>query len=149
MEGRQLGDYTLVRSLGIGALGVTYLAEHRFLKRPYVIKILDPELAHDADFVRKLQHEATWLAALDHPHIVKVHNVSEAEGNYFVVTDPVVDEKGVSTNLYDYFLQRGESFPKKRLSGWFTRLLQHSIILMKKDGRKSRMLIVDSTLPIF
>jgi formylglycine-generating enzyme required for sulfatase activity len=107
MEGRQLGDYVLLRFLSRGALGETYLAEHRFLKRPFIVKILDKELSHDADFVQKLQQEATWLATLEHPHIVKVHNVSEADGAFFLVTDPTLDEKGAVTTLYDYFRQKG------------------------------------------
>lgn len=104
---QQIGDYQLVRHLGDGALGSTYLAQHRFLKRPFVIKILNSELTQDADFIRRLEAEATLLSTFDHPNIVKVHNVSEASGQYFLVTDAVIDEKGDATNLFDYFRQKG------------------------------------------
>jgi len=107
MEGKNLGDYLLLRCLGIGALGTAYLAQHRFLKRPFVVKVLDSELSHDADFVNRFEREAAVLATLEHPNIVKVHNVSEADGHYFLVTDPVINDKGETLNLYDYCRERG------------------------------------------
>ncbi len=116
MQEKRLGDYTLLRCLGVGALGAAYLAEHRFLKRSFVVKILDEELSRDVDFVQRLEKEAALLATLDHPHIVKVHNVSEAEGRYFLVTDPVLDEKGEATNLYDYFRQKGGRLPEDEIA---------------------------------
>ena len=112
MEGKNLGDYLLLRCLGIGALGTAYLAQHRFLKRPFVVKVLDSELAHDADFVNRFEREAAVLATLEHPNIVKVHNVSEADGHYFLVTDPVMDEKGETTNLYEYCRLKGGRVPE-------------------------------------
>jgi formylglycine-generating enzyme required for sulfatase activity len=112
MEGKNLGDYHLLRCLGLGALGAAYLAQHRFLKRPFVVKVLDSELAHDADFVNRFEREAAVLATLEHPNIVKVHNVSESDGHYFLVTDPVIDEKGETTNLFEYSRQKGGRLPE-------------------------------------
>ncbi len=104
---KNLGDYQLIRCLGKGALGAAYVAEHRFLKKPYVIKVLDNELVEDGDFIDRFKREVATLASVEHPHLVKVHNVSEHDGHYFLVTDPVLDEKGESTNLYEYLQQRG------------------------------------------
>jgi serine/threonine protein kinase len=115
MEGKNLGDYLLIRCLGLGALGSAYLAQHRFLKRSFVVKVLDSELAHDSDFVNRFEREAAVLATLEHPNIVKVHNVSEAEGYYFLVTDPVVDEKGTATNLFEYSRQKGGRLPEDEI----------------------------------
>ncbi len=111
-EGDNLGDYTVLRMLGQGALGSTYLSEHRFLKKNFVLKILDPSLCENADFLSRFETEVAVLATLDHPNIVKVHNVSEADGHYFLVTDPVIDEKGELLNLYDYLRQRGGRLPE-------------------------------------
>ncbi len=114
-EAEHLGDYTILRQLGQGALGSTYLAQHRFLKRPFVLKILDAELCQNSDFLSRFESEVSLLAALDHPNIVKVHNVSEAEGYYFLVTDPVMDEKGEILNLYEYLKQRGGRLPEEEI----------------------------------
>ncbi len=111
-EGEQLGDYTILRMLGQGSLGATYLSEHRFLKKNFVLKILDSTLCEQPDFINRFETEVAILASLDHPNIVKVHNVSEAQGHYFLVTDPVIDEKGEVYNLYDYLKHRGGRLPE-------------------------------------
>jgi formylglycine-generating enzyme required for sulfatase activity len=114
-EGSQLGDYTILRMLGQGSLGTTYLSEHRFLKKNFVLKILDSTLCENPDFIHRFETEVAILATLDHPNIVKVHNVSEAQGHYFLVTDPVIDEKGEVYNLYDYLKQRGGRLPEEEV----------------------------------
>ncbi len=114
-QGRHLGDYTLLRLLGQGALGASYLGEHRFLKRNFVLKILDPSLCENTDFLHRFETEVAILATLDHPHIVKVHNVSEGEGHYFLVTDPVIDEKGEVLNLFEYLRERGGRLPEEEV----------------------------------
>ena len=114
-EGDNLGDYTVLRMLGQGSLGSTYLCEHRFLKKNFVLKILDPSLCENSDFLSRFESEVAILATLDHPNIVKVHNVSEASGHYFLVTDPVIDEKGEVLNLFDYLLQRGGRLPEDEI----------------------------------
>jgi formylglycine-generating enzyme required for sulfatase activity len=114
-EGDNLGDYTVLRLLGQGALGSTYLAEHRFLKKHFVLKVLDDSLCGSRDFMSRFESEVAILATLDHPSITKVHNVSEAQGHYFLVTDPVMDEKGETLNLYDYLRERGGRLPEEEV----------------------------------
>ena len=48
---KNLGDYAVVQSLGTGALGEVFLAQHRFLKRPYALKILPRELTDEQGFI--------------------------------------------------------------------------------------------------
>lgn len=114
-EGESFGDYTILRLLGQGALGSVYLGSHRFLKKSFVLKILDKELCQNSDFLARFETEVSILASLDHPNIVKVHNVSEAEGEYFLVTDAVLDEKGEILNLYDYLKERGGRLPEDEI----------------------------------
>ncbi len=102
MENRCLGDYQIIKQIGQGTLGRVYLAEHRFMKRQFVIKVLPAELASDRGFVQRFEEEVSILSTLDHPNIVKIHNVSFAEGMYFLVLDCVVDEIGETTNLTKY-----------------------------------------------
>lgn len=99
MDKSILGDYTILNPLGQGSLGSVYLAEHRFIKKQFVLKVLPEELATDEGFIARFEKEVASLSALDHPHIVKVHNVSHAEGYYFFVTDCIFDCFGENTNL--------------------------------------------------
>jgi len=105
-EPRILGDYVVIKQIGQGSLGAVLLAEHRFMKKQYVLKLLPEELASDRAFIQRFEEEVGLLASLDHPNIVKVHNVSSAQGQYFLVTDCIVDSLGETTNLAQYMLGR-------------------------------------------
>ena len=102
MDRKTLGDYEIIKQIGQGTLGKVFLAEHRFLKKHFVLKVLPEELSTDRNFIQRFEKEVATLATLDHPHIVKVHNISFAEGYYFLVTDCIVDCLGETTNLTQY-----------------------------------------------
>lgn len=109
MKERILGDYHLIKQIGQGSLGTVYLAEHRFLKKQYIIKIPPPELASDRLFIQRFEEEIATLSSLDHPNLVKIHNVSFCDGVYFLVCECVVDDDGETTNLYHYIADQGGS----------------------------------------
>lgn len=108
MEQRILGDYHVIKTIGQGTLGVVYLAEHRFMKRQYVLKVLPEELATDRGFIQKFEEDVGILSSLDHPNIVKIHNISFAQGQYFLVTDCIVDAIGETTNLAQFVMSRSK-----------------------------------------
>lgn len=115
MEARVLGDYNVIKPIGQGSLGVVFLAEHRFMKRQYVLKVLPEELASDRGFIQRFEEEVGKLASLDHPNIVKIHNISYDQGQYFLVTDCIVDDFGETTNLAQYLLSRGKRIEEEEL----------------------------------
>lgn len=82
-----LGDYIILKELGEGMLGKVYLTQHRFLKKLFVLKILPTELSENSSFIQRFETEVALLGTLDHPHIVKIVNVSCADGQYFLVTE--------------------------------------------------------------
>ena len=102
MTGKSLGDYLLIRELGQGSFGSLFLAEHRFLKRPFALKILPTEIVADSRFLERFEREVTALYQLDHPHIVKVHNVSCFENSYFLATDCILQGEEMARNLEEY-----------------------------------------------
>jgi formylglycine-generating enzyme required for sulfatase activity len=110
-----LGDYSIVKSMGKGALGEVFLAQHRFLKRMFALKVLPSEMVQDKGFIHRFEREVAALSTLDHPHIVKVHNVSEVEGKYFLVSDCIVDDKGETLNLAQYLAHRGGKLPEEEV----------------------------------
>ncbi len=110
-----LGDYVILKKLGSGTLGEAYLAEHRFLKRHFVLKAIATDLAGQPGFIQRFEKLVSALAQLDHPHIVKIHNVSHADGRYFLVTDAIVDTRGASTNLSAYLTQAGKRLDEATL----------------------------------
>ncbi len=116
MEARTLGDYQLIKQIGQGSLGTVFLAEHLFMKKQYVVKILPEELASDRSFIQRFEEDVGALATLDHPHIVKIHNISFAQGQYFLVTDCIVDELGETTNLAQFLTSRSRKLEEAELA---------------------------------
>lgn len=115
MESRILGDYTIIKQIGQGSLGVVYLAEHRYTKKQFVLKVLPEELASDRSFVQRFEEDVALLSALDHPNIVKIHNVSFSQGQYFLVSDCVVDNVGETTNLAQYILSQANRLDEETI----------------------------------
>ncbi|MGH9081746.1 MAG: protein kinase domain-containing protein [Acidimicrobiales bacterium] len=85
--GRVLGKrYRLISALGSGASAHVYLAEDVTLQRLVAVKVLQPALARDEGFLRRFRAEARAVAALNHPHILRVFDWGEdADGPYLVV----------------------------------------------------------------
>ncbi|PCI76334.1 serine/threonine protein kinase [Candidatus Aerophobetes bacterium] len=110
MEKKTLGDYNIIKQIGQGTLGKVFLAEHRFLKKPFILKVIPEEFSKDRNFIQRFEKQVGSLAALEHPHIVKVHNVSFSDGYYFLVTDCIVDSIGETTNLSQYLSVNKQSF---------------------------------------
>ena len=70
-EARQVGQYTLGKRLGEGAMGIVYLARHARLKRPTAVKLLAPtKVGHQT--VERFEREVQITARLTHPNTVAV-----------------------------------------------------------------------------
>jgi serine/threonine-protein kinase len=84
---RALGaHYELDCEIGRGGMGIVYRAKDRRLKRTVAIKVLPPELAFRSEIKSRFLREAETAAQLNHPNIVDIYSVDEAEGIvYFVM----------------------------------------------------------------
>ena len=107
MEKQTLGDYSLLKKIGSSGFGEVFLAEHRFIKKQYALKVLNEQLSSNEKFMEAFEKDVGVLASLDHPSIVKIHNISCAEGKYFIVMDAMVDEKGNIASLQNFLEKRG------------------------------------------
>jgi len=101
--GTRLGDFEIVRTLGIGGFGTVYLARDRQLERDVAVKeYLPAALAYRAEGLRvevraahlaatyaaglrSFVNEAKILARFNHPAVVKVHRFWEANGTAYMV----------------------------------------------------------------
>ncbi|NGX45661.1 MAG: Serine/threonine-protein kinase pkn1 [Chlamydiae bacterium] len=72
---RQIGEYLLEEPLVQGLLGLSYLSSHRFLKQPYILKVLPKGLADDEQLVALLKKEIPRITSVDHPNIAPLHDV--------------------------------------------------------------------------
>ncbi|HZR43697.1 MAG TPA: protein kinase [Ktedonobacteraceae bacterium] len=76
-QGRMLGRYRLLRLLGKGGMGEVWLGEDTQLRRQVAVKLLPVVHASDADYLKAFAYEARAAAALEHPHILPVHDFGE------------------------------------------------------------------------
>jgi serine/threonine-protein kinase len=82
------GKYKVEGMLGQGGMGSVYQATNASIGRKVAIKLLDPKLANNADFIHRFQMEAKAAALIGHPGIVDVLDMGETdEGMPFIVME--------------------------------------------------------------
>jgi serine/threonine-protein kinase len=82
-----LPAYEVGHELGRGAFGRVFDARHRRLDRQVAVKQLGGAFAADPEMRARFLAEARLLAALDHPHVVPVHDFVEHEGLCLLVME--------------------------------------------------------------
>jgi eukaryotic-like serine/threonine-protein kinase len=88
LVGRVLGGrYRLTRRLGQGAFAQVYVADDVTLRRRVAIKVLNPGLADERSFLRRFTAEAQAVAALRHPHILRIYDWGEDDGDPYLVME--------------------------------------------------------------
>jgi eukaryotic-like serine/threonine-protein kinase len=91
--GRTLaGRYRLIRRLGVGGMAVVYLARHVMIERLSAIKILRQEMGMNAGHRERFLREARAVNRINHPNIVEITDVGEADGLVFLVMEYVAGE---------------------------------------------------------
>jgi serine/threonine-protein kinase len=73
------GKYRLDTFLSHGGMGSVYRATHVMLDKTVAVKLIKPELVTSPDVVRRFQREARAASNLNHPNIVGVYDLGQAE----------------------------------------------------------------------
>ena len=81
-EAARLGQYTLERKIGQGAMGVVYLARHALLRRPTAIKLLSPSVVGQHERER-FEREVQATSALRHPNTVAIYDYGRTPDGVF------------------------------------------------------------------
>ncbi|MCG8468488.1 MAG: protein kinase [Gemmatimonadetes bacterium] len=89
MIGKRIGRYVIEGELGRGGMGVVYRATQVSLNRAVAVKMLPDHLASSSDYLNRFRREAETLAKLQHPSIVHIYDVEEADGSHFIVMEYV------------------------------------------------------------
>ncbi|MFP4057161.1 MAG: protein kinase domain-containing protein [Candidatus Brocadiia bacterium] len=92
LVGQVLCGCEIVRLIGKGGMGTLYLARQMSLDRTVALKVLDPALSANQEFLARFRREARALANLLHPHIVTVHDFGEDQGVCGIVMEYVEGE---------------------------------------------------------
>jgi serine/threonine protein kinase/ribosomal protein S16 len=97
--------FHILKQLGKGGFGITYLAEDTVKKQQIVIKTLNANQQGEADFAQKQENfvkEGFTLRTFNHPHIVKVYEPIDFDGLWGLVMEYIPGQ-----DLADYIIANG------------------------------------------
>ncbi len=83
----KLGRYEIRSKIGEGGMGEVYLARDTELDRTVAIKILPEAFASDQQRLQRFIQEAKAASALNHPHILTIHEIGTAGATRFIATE--------------------------------------------------------------
>lgn len=141
--GSRILHYEIVSLLGAGGMGQVYLAEDTRLKRKVALKTLVPRYSGDADALARLEQEARASSALNHPNILTIHDLGEAQGIRYIACEYIdgltVREKLSSGPLpvntaVDVAIQVAHGLSAAHASGITHRDIKPENIIIRHDG---------------
>jgi serine/threonine-protein kinase len=86
------GRYRMIAPLGRGGMGDVYRADDLKLDQPVALKFLSQSRSQSAAWVRRYQNEVRLARKVTHPNVVRVYDISEAEGEVFISMEYVDGE---------------------------------------------------------
>ena len=123
-------------------MGEVYLAQDTKLDRKVALKILPADLAANQDRMRRFVQEAKAAAALNHPNIAHIYEISESDGTHYIAMEYIdgvtlrekIYRDGASLpKLLKYLTQVAEGLTKAHAAGIVHRDLKPDNIMITRD----------------
>jgi eukaryotic-like serine/threonine-protein kinase len=106
--GDQVSDYQIVQVLGAGGMGEVFKVRNALSGRIEAMKVLHSDLAGDKDLADRFLREIRVQAALDHPHIARLHT-AQVVNNQLIMVMEFVDGESLAQMLQRGPLTLGDS----------------------------------------
>jgi eukaryotic-like serine/threonine-protein kinase len=143
MIGKTLGHYQITEKLGEGGMGVVYKARDTHLDRFAALKVLPPEKVSDPERKRRFIQEAKAASALNHPSIITIYDIDQADGVDFIAMecvagktlDELIPRKGMRLSLaLKYAVQIADALARAHGVGIIHRDLKPSNVMVNEHG---------------
>ena len=142
--GTRLGNYEIIGPLGAGGMGEVYRAKDLRLGRQVALKVLPESVATNRDRLDRFEREARTVAGLNHPNIVTLHSVEEADGVRFLTME-LVEGRALSdevapgglplSRIVDLAIPLTDALAAAHERGVVHRDLKPANVMVTRDGR--------------
>ncbi|MDQ3172298.1 MAG: serine/threonine protein kinase, partial [Acidobacteriota bacterium] len=141
--GTKLGRYEIRSKIGEGGMGEVYLALDTELDRTVAIKILPEALASNQQRLQRFIQEAKAASALNHPHILTIHEIGTTETSRFIATEFIegdtlrrrIRDGSLSLNeILDVAMQTAGALAAAHEAGIIHRDIKPENIMIRRDG---------------
>lgn len=143
MIGRHIGFYQIISQLGTGGMGEVYLAEDTRLGRKVALKILPSFFTINEQRLQRFQQEARTASALNHPNIITIFDIGEADSIHFIATE-YIDGQTLRqamarrilrlSDVLDVAIQIASALEAAHAAGIAHRDIKPENIMLRSDG---------------
>lgn len=135
------GRYKIIKELGRGGMGVVYQAYDPNLKRHIALKIINHLMANDKQ-KKRFEREASMMAKLNHPNIIKIFDIGEEQGHHFFTMEllegtglsKLMEENMPLPQLLKILIKATEAVQYAHEQGIVHRDLKPANIIVEKDA---------------
>jgi serine/threonine protein kinase/Tfp pilus assembly protein PilF len=141
-DGTRLGRYEVRSKVGEGGMGEVYLAQDAKLDRKVALKILPANVADNRDRMNRFVREARAASALNHPNIITIYEIDQAELVNFIATE-FIDGKTLrqriksgrlsTTEALDVAIQVASALAAAHEAGIVHRDIKPENIMIRRD----------------
>jgi non-specific serine/threonine protein kinase len=141
--GTRLGRYEIRSLLGAGGMGEVYLARDTKLGRTVALKILPVDVASDHGRMQRFVREAKAASALNHPNIITIYEIEQADSGHFIATELINGEtlrqrmtraRMMFPEAFDISIQIASALSAAHEAGIIHRDIKPENIMLRPDG---------------
>lgn len=143
---KELKNYTIISKIASGGMSEVYLAIDTNTGKEVALKILDPKLSIDPEYIHRFKKEASISSQLNHKNIVKILSFGTFKDNYYIAYEYI---EGITLDKYI----KQKSLSISEIEDISIQILEalyyaHSNNIIHRDIKPSNIMIAKGTVKI-